>query len=116
MGTDSLGDKQEIILLVRGMVERLIMEEKFVYKLGRFDIGATKKDEVDLTPYGAQDRGVSRVHAHIHLEDGYIYITDLDSKNGTYVGGERLEPHTPTILSKGNEVLLGRLSIQILFR
>lgn len=116
LNTTTLGDKQEVILLIRGMVERVVMEEGIIYKLGRFEIGTAAEDEIDLTPYGAMDRGVSRVHAQLHLEDGKVYITDLGSTNGTYIMTNRLEANTPTVLRKGDELLLGRLAVQVLFR
>jgi hypothetical protein len=116
LNTTTLGDKQEVILLIRGMVERVVMEEGVIYKLGRFEIGTAAEDEIDLTPYGAMDRGVSRVHAQLHLAEGKVYITDLGSTNGTYITGNRLEANTPSVLRKGDELLLGRLAVQVLFR
>jgi hypothetical protein len=116
LNTTTLGDKQEVILLIRGMVERVVMETGIIYKLGRFEIGTAGEDEIDLTPYGAMDRGVSRVHSQLHLEAGKVYITDLGSTNGTYISGTRLEANTPTVLRKGDELLLGRLAVQVLFR
>lgn len=115
-GTTTLGEKREVILLVRGMVERLVITEGTAFKLGRFDLSSKRNDEVDLTPYGAMDRGVSRVHAQLHIESDNLYITDLNSTNGTYLSGERLKPHEPTMLRKGAELMLGRLAIQVLFR
>lgn len=114
--TVALANKQEVILLVRGMIERIVMEEGTIYKLGRFEIGAAAHNEVDLTPYGAQDRGVSRIHAQMHIEDGAIHITDLGSTNGTYVNSTKLEPDTPTAVRKGDELLLGRLTMQLMVR
>jgi hypothetical protein len=105
-----------VILVIRGMVERVVMEEGITYHLGRYDLGAKGNDEIDLTPYGAIDRGVSRVHATLHLEGDFLYITDLGSTNGTYLSGNRLEAETPTVVHKGDEVLLGRLAVQIMFR
>lgn len=115
-GTMALGQKQEVILLVRGMVERVMMESGTSYKLGRFELGVNEDDEIDLTPYGAQDRGVSRVHAQLQIIDAIVHITDLGSTNGTFVNGKRLEKDTPTALRKGDELLLGRLAVQVLFR
>jgi pSer/pThr/pTyr-binding forkhead associated (FHA) protein len=115
-GTTSLNNSREVILLIRGMIERIIMENNKAYTLGRFDTGVTADNEIDLTPYGALDRGVSRNHALLQLADDHLYLTDLQSTNGTYVAGERLEPDTPTIVHKGDEVLVGRLAIQIMFR
>lgn len=114
--TSSLGDSREVILLIRGMVERLMLDEKIVYTLGRYEAGARSLGEIDLTPYGALDRGVSRAHLKLHFEDGRLYVTDLGSTNGTYLAGKRLEPDKVIMLRKGDELVLGRLPIQILFR
>lgn len=41
---------------------------------------------------------ISRVHAEIRLDDnGYLKITDLNSTNGTFVNGRRIEASTPII-------------------
>lgn len=111
-----IGEQREVILLIRGMVERVSVTENTSFVMGRYEMGATKDEEIDLTPYGALDRGVSRAHAKIHLENEQLYVTDLGSTNGTYLGGNRLTPNEPTMLRKGDELLLGRLAIQILFR
>lgn len=116
LGTATLGEKREIILLIRGMVERIVIGDPVAFKLGRFDLTNKAENEIDLTPYGAMDRGVSRLHAQLHLEEDKLYITDLGSTNGTYLGGERLDPHTPALLRKGDELLVGRLQVQVLFR
>jgi len=115
-GTATLGEKHEVILLIRGMVERIVVSEGKDYVLGRYDIGASNEEEIDLSSYGAMDRGVSRIHAKLHLENNNLFITDLDSTNGTYLSGIRLEPQKPTLLRKGDELLLGRLTVQVLFR
>ena len=37
---------------------------------------------------------LSRLHARFNLKNGEVYITDLGSKNGTYVDGSRIEEAT----------------------
>jgi pSer/pThr/pTyr-binding forkhead associated (FHA) protein len=98
------------------MVERLEVSEGGIYKLGRFEFNSPNVRTIDLSPYGASDRGVSREHAQLHLEGDKLYITDLGSTNGTYVRATRLTPNEPVMLSKGEEILLGRLSIQVVFK
>jgi len=115
-GTATLGPHQEVILLIRGMPERLLLTEEVSYTLGRFNMKSNLDKEVDLSPYGAAECGVSRRHARLHLEGSHVYLTDLDSTNGTYVSGSRLEANQPNLLHKGDEVLLARLQVQILFR
>lgn len=114
-GTVSFG-QHEIILVIRGMVERLMIPEGKMVLLGRGDPQTRFQPDVDLTPYGALDRGVSREHARLHIEDGRLYVTDLDSTNGTFLGGKQLEAHKPTLIGKGDELLLGRLAVQVMFR
>lgn len=108
--------EREVILVIRGMVERVVMTPNVIYKLGRFELGLKNPDEIDLTPYGATDRGVSRLHAQMHVDGDNLYVTDLGSTNGTYLGGKRLNPDEPTAVKKGDELLLGRLAVQVMFR
>jgi hypothetical protein len=49
--------------------------------------------------------GVSRRHACIRLECGRATVTDLGSKNGTFVAGEPVT--APRLLHDGDEVRLG---------
>lgn len=42
---------------------------------------------------------LSRLHARFNLKNGEVYLTDLGSKNGTYVGGVRIEE--PTLVEQG---------------
>lgn len=114
--TASLGENREIILVIRGMVERLILPDDKRIILGRTDVKSRFLPDVDLTPYGALDRGVSREHASLHLQGDRLFVTDLNSTNGTYLAGKKLDPHTPSVLRKGDELLLGRLPVQVLFR
>ena len=110
------GNRQELILLVRGMVERLTINKDVAIVLGRADSVKRYYPEIDLTPYGALDRGVSREHARLEVKGDQLIITDLGSTNGTFLAGERLEPHEPTVIDGGDELLLGRLAVQIMLR
>lgn len=113
-GTASLASFSEVLLLIDGMIARLIIRDSQEYYLGRFKIA--NADEVDLNPYGALQHGVSRVHAKLIMENSKLYIVDLASSNGTYVRRSRLQPHEPALLHKGDELLLGRMRMQVLFR
>jgi DNA-binding winged helix-turn-helix (wHTH) protein len=50
---------------------------------------------------------VSRRHARILVSGGQATLEDLGSKNGTFLRGQRLT--SPTPLSDGDEILLGRV-------
>lgn len=107
-------DSHEVLLLIRGLVERVVVTSGLEYQFGRFD--EPDGYQIDLTAYNAAERGVSRLHASIFMRDQKLYIVDKGSTNGTYVAGQRLTPNQATLLHKGSEILLGRLRIQIMFR
>lgn len=63
-----------------------------------------KKNEVD----GYIDRkSVSRIHAKIEIEEDRYYIEDLNSTNGTYLNGERLEYRQKVILEPRDRITFG---------
>ncbi|MYE88028.1 FHA domain-containing protein, partial [Candidatus Poribacteria bacterium] len=45
---------------------------------------------------------LSRLHARFNLKNGEVYLTDLGSKNGTYVDGFRIEE--PTVVEPGMRI------------
>ncbi len=115
--SDSLVDQPtRIMLVIRGMEESFTLCESGVLLLGRSDFrsGGFQPD-LDLTPYGGHERGISRAHARLHMSDGAVYVTDLYSANGTFIGHQRLEPEKPHRLFDGDELVLGALSIRVRF-
>lgn len=114
--TASLGEARELIFIVRGLFERFMLYEHKDIKLGRFNPLQRHANELDLTPYEAVDRGVTRFHARIHVENNQLFITDMESTNGTYIRGIKAIANHPTLLHKGDEVMLGQLPIQIMYR
>ena len=104
----------KVTLLLRGMKETLMMTEQSVTVLGRSDLRSSGfKPDVDLTPYGARERGVSRAHVRLHISSGKLFVTDLYSANGTFMGGEKLDPEKPYELHNGDELVLGALSMRV---
>ena len=71
--------------------------------------------EFDLTPHGAYHFGVSRKHAKLTLHDGYLYVEDLESTNGTRINGFQLSSKQKYRLRNNDEVEFARLRIQIRF-
>jgi len=71
---------------------------------------------VDLGPYEANRFGVSRQHAIIvNMQDSFT-IQDLESTNGTWVNGQRLQPGKAYPFSNGSQVRLGQLTLYAYFR
>lgn len=107
---------RKIRLIIRGISESYRLSEGEILLIGRNDFrsGGFSPD-VDLGPLGGHERGVSRAHARLHLEDGKLYVTDLYSSNGTYLRKEQLKPEKPYPLFHGDELLLGAMSITVEF-
>jgi len=106
---------QSVILVVRGIVERVDFRETNPVTLGRFSPDKIDVD-LDLTPYGGGLYGVSRKHAKLEYSDNsYIFITDLDSTNGTTVCGVRLTPYQSCLLRDDDLIALGNLTLSIRF-
>jgi hypothetical protein len=74
---------------------------------------ATDVVDIDLTPFGAQDKGVSRKHASIDARKEPPTILDLGSANGTYINGVKLEPNKPEPIESGDELRLGHLVMRL---
>ncbi|MBK8035163.1 MAG: FHA domain-containing protein [Chloroflexi bacterium] len=51
----------------------------------------------------------SRYHVNITLKNSVVYIADMESENGTFIDGSRLESNTATELSGGEEIMIGDL-------
>jgi hypothetical protein len=82
-----------------------------VLSVGRLDEISGIYPDVDLTPHGGDQAGVSRRHAQLENEAGAWYVVDLDSTNGTFVNGIELAPKTRTLLSDGDQVMMGELQL-----
>ena len=71
---------------------------------------------LDLTAFGAYHFGVSRNHAQMTLKDGYLYLEDLDSTNGTRINGFQLTANQKYRLRDGDEIEFARLRTVIQFK
>lgn len=77
---------------------------------GELTVG--RKSEGDNV-FGMGDRYMSGRHARFHLSGGSLFVTDLDSKNRTFVNDRALPPHEPTALRAGDEVRLGTTTLRV---
>ena len=55
--------------------------------------------------------GVSKLHGWFEVEGDSVQVTDAGSKNGTFVGGQRLDPRTPTTLPAGESVTFSTIEV-----
>lgn len=113
-GDTSLNGSKAISLVIRGMVERISFDDRHSCTVGRADHKKAAPD-VDLSSYGADQRGVSREHVRLEIKEDQLFLTDLGSTNGTLLRTEAVTAFTPYLLRNGDEIVLGRLVTQIVF-
>ena len=79
--------------------------------VGREDPYTNVYPDIDLTPHGGEEGGVSRRHFRIQREGAVYTIEDLGSTNYTVVDRTRLEPGQPVTLTDGVEIRAGRVKL-----
>jgi len=56
------------------------------------------------------DSSISRLHARIEMQGGKVFLTDMNSTNGTYKNGLRMEPSETVEIEPGDEIRFGKLN------
>ncbi|MCD7957231.1 MAG: FHA domain-containing protein [Lachnospiraceae bacterium] len=56
---------------------------------------------------------VSRMHARIQIREGKCFLKDMNSKNGTFVNGERLTPQEEREIVEGDTVSFADMEYQV---
>jgi uncharacterized OB-fold protein len=80
--------------------------------IGRADPVSRVFPDVDLTPHGGYEAGVSRRHCIIRYSGGKFTVEDLESTNGTKLNGKFIPPKVPQPLNDGDELVLGALVLK----
>lgn len=99
-------------LIVEADNQEFDLSGKDRISIGREDAVSNIFPDVDMTPHGGEEGGVSRLHAHIFLENGQYMLEDENSTNYTFLNRQRLAPKTPTPLHDNDEVRLGRVLLR----
>ncbi|NPV55447.1 MAG: FHA domain-containing protein [Anaerolineae bacterium] len=79
--------------------------------IGRADPTNPPTPDIDLTPHGGEQAGVSRRHCQLVAERSDIFIVDLNSTNHTFLNRTRLNPGQRYALKDGDELRLGKLTL-----
>lgn len=88
------------------------LENEFV--MGRL-IEPSEEKIVDLTAFDSYALGVSRRHLLVRRSaDGYE-VADLNSRNGSWVNDQKLEPQTPVKVRSGSVIRLGNMRLVLSF-
>ena len=74
------------------------------------NIAVGRAPENDIAIPGAE---ASRHHARIEVSANGCRLVDLDSANGTFLNGKRLDPRIPASLVGGDTVSVGGITIRV---
>jgi hypothetical protein len=102
-----------IALRIRQLDLQLIFDLAGQALLGRRDNEKNTMPTIDLSPFRAEELGVSRGHLTMSLEGNAVIVIDNQSLNGTHLNGKFLEPGKPYTLRHGDELILGMMTIQV---
>ncbi len=82
------------------------------YRIALKDFPFTVGQMAGYADYLLEDSSVSRLHARFSggEKEGTVYMTDLNSLNGTYVNGIRLEPNESIGIHPGDEIHIGKIA------
>ncbi|MFV9507217.1 MAG: FHA domain-containing protein [Oscillochloridaceae bacterium umkhey_bin13] len=80
--------------------------------VGRKDNQRNNFPDVDLGLDGGHDAGVSRRHALIAPQGPGFTLKDLDSANGTFINGRRIQPNAIAAIKTGDELKFGTLILR----
>jgi len=98
-------------LVVISTGAELSLPEQEEITVGREDPSSGIFPDVDLTPYGGEDGGVSRRHARLMHIGGDYFVEDLQSTNYTKLDGQRLPAHVRERLEDGARLDFGRVAV-----
>jgi hypothetical protein len=115
-GTARFDRDSFVVIHIRDAIEPITIRPKDDLVIGRADTVSSQQPDLDLTPFGALEKGVSRLHAVIHRQDDTLTLMDAGSANGTHLNGQRLIPQQPRVLRDGDEIRLGKLVAHIYFK
>ena len=114
--TVMLSETTDVRLEFAGYGERVDILPNQRTVVGRADSSAANVPDVDLSPFGAFDKGVSRIHAALIRQDATLTLLDLGSSNGTLINGRRVSPNQPRVVQDGDEITFGQLVARVSFK
>lgn len=88
-----------------------------IYRVRRIDgrdgplrVGRTADNDIAI-----DDSSLSRHHATLEVGGDLVHVTDLGSKNGTFLDEQQLDANSPAAVKSEDVLRFGRVSFQLYF-
>ncbi|MEO1443631.1 MAG: FHA domain-containing protein, partial [Chloroflexota bacterium] len=101
-----------LVIVATGYIVTIDVDEEIT--VGRMS-NTERALHLDLTPYGANSSGVSRIRARISRTEKGITLEDLGSTNGTFLNEYRLQSFAKVPIQDGDTLELGKLRCRVKF-
>jgi pSer/pThr/pTyr-binding forkhead associated (FHA) protein len=105
------GGVHEVVLEFVDSGEKLKLNGSREYTIGRVSKSQALIPDVDLSRYGAFQKGVSRLHAILKTHPGQCLVMDLESANGTKINGKRVTACVDLPVKDGDTIIFGSFKI-----
>jgi hypothetical protein len=116
-GTETIFNKDTVLELRVAQYNAKVFEyplkEGQSYIIGRAD--NQSRPDVDLSLFDAVEKGVSRRHAELRAMNGRLYISDLGSRNSSYLNDEHMDSEKYYLVTSGDVIRLGTFVLTVEF-
>lgn len=93
------------------MVKLVVLSEGFVGKTCEITADKLTIGRVEDNGFQIPECSVSGRHCEVRLKEGKVYVKDLGSTNGTFIGGKKV--NSEALLRPGKILRLGQVEIRL---
>lgn len=93
------------------MVKLVVLSEGFVGKTCELTAEKLTIGRVENNGFQIPEGSISGRHCEVRLKEGKVYVKDLGSTNGTFIGGKKV--NSEALLRPGKILRLGQVEIRL---
>ena len=111
-----ISDLSDFALYNPEMEKYLEIPPRNEFTIGRFVEGQVITPDVDLNPFDAFEKGISRLHATIRYDppSGNYFVIDLGSANGTTLNEYQIPANSEVPIQHGDTLKFGKLVFKVI--
>ena len=113
---EALIPDDSIAMYLAGTSDPVYVSSEKEFVIGRKVEDETADGFLDLAKFGGYQLGLSKRHAMIRHINHKYEVTDLSSRNGTWLNDEHLSPNKPYVIASGSQLRLAKMRLLVLYR